>query len=293
MEPGKIVFYEQPELYKPNLVAAFIGWPDAAQVSTGAVAYFINKLHAKKLAEMKSDDYYDFATIRPTITVENGIMTPMHLPMNTLYYWKDEEGGNDLILLTGIEPQMHWQSYVETIADVAGFFDTNRIYAVGGLYDRIPHTRETRISGLVNDENLLPELDQHKIEPISYRGPSSIHGLLLSVCSTRRIPAISMWGHVPFYIRSESNPMVCLEIVRKISAILDIQVNLMELTKSAEYLQDVLNKLLSENEQMRNFLNALEQQYDNEGSALGEEIMGADQIIQDIEDFLRNQRQDF
>ena len=44
---------------------------------------------------------------------------------------------------------------------------------------------------------------------------------------------------------------------------------------------------------MRNFLNALEQQYDNEGSALGEEIMGADQIIQDIEDFLRNQRQDF
>jgi hypothetical protein len=74
---------------------------------------------------------------------------------------------------------------------------------------------------------------------------------------------------------------------------LDIQVNLMELTKSAEYLQDVLNKLLTENEQMRNFLNALEQQYDNEGSALGEEIMGADQIIQDIEDFLRNQRQDF
>ncbi len=293
MEPGKLIFYEQPELHQPNLVAAFIGWPDAAQVSTGAVAYFINKLQAKKLAELKSDDYYDFATIRPTISVEDGIMTPLRMPMNSLYYWKDGEGGNDLILLTGIEPQMRWQSYVETIADVAGFYNVNRVYAAGGLYDRIPHTRETRISGLVNDENLLPALEQHKIEPISYQGPSSIHGPLLAVCSTRRIPAVSLWGHVPFYIRSESNPVVCLEMVKRISAMLDLEVNLMELTKASDYLLDVLNKLLAENEHMRNFLTALEHQYDREGGAPAEEIMGTDQIIKDIEDFLRNQRQDF
>jgi proteasome assembly chaperone (PAC2) family protein len=274
------------------MLAAFIGWPDAAQVSTGAVAYFIKKLQAKKLAELKSDDYYDFATIRPVISVEDGIMTPMHMPMNTFYYWKDEEGGNDLILLTGIEPQMRWQSYVENIADLAGFYNVNRIYAAGGLYDRIPHTREIRISGLVNDESLLPVLQQHNIEPISYQGPSSIHGLLLTVCSTRRIPAVSLWGHVPFYIRSESNPIVCLEIVKRLSSLLDMQVPLMELTRSSDHLTDVLGKLLTENEQMRNFLTALEQQYDQGGSALGEEFAGSEQVIHDIEEFLRNQRTD-
>jgi proteasome assembly chaperone (PAC2) family protein len=256
------------------------------------VAYFIKKLQAKKLAEMKSDDYYDFATIRPVISVDNGIMMPMHMPMNSFYYWKDGEGGNDLILLTGIEPQMRWQSYVENIADLAGFYNVSCIYAAGGLYDRIPHTRETRISGLVNDENLLPILAQHNIEPTSYQGPSSIHGLLLTLCSTRRIPAISLWGHVPFYVRSESNPMVCLQIVKKLASLLDIQVPLMELTRSSDHLEDVLNKLLAENEQMRNFLKALELQYDQEGSALGEEIIGSEQIIKDIEDFLRQQRSD-
>jgi len=46
------------------MVAAFLGWPNAAQVSTGTVSYIIDQLSAVKLAEMKSDDYYDFAAER-------------------------------------------------------------------------------------------------------------------------------------------------------------------------------------------------------------------------------------
>ena len=68
MEPGRVIFYEQPTLRQPDLIAAFLGWPDAAQVSTGTVSYMIDHLPAVKLAEMKSDDYYDFATVRPTVT---------------------------------------------------------------------------------------------------------------------------------------------------------------------------------------------------------------------------------
>ncbi|MBN1690634.1 MAG: PAC2 family protein [Dehalococcoidia bacterium] len=290
MEPSNIVFLEQPALRQPDLVAAFIGWPDAAQISTGAVAYMIKKLSAVKFAEIKSDDYYDFAKIRPSINVENGMMWPISMPANSLYYWHNPEGPRDLIIFSGIEPQMRWQSYVEVIADLAGYYNTHCVYAVGGLYDRIPHTRETRISGLVNEQAMIEVLEKAGIEPVSYTGPSSIHGPLLSVCAMRRIPAVSIWGHVPFYIRAESNPMVCLETVKKIAALLALDLDLGDLKRSADSLCGILNKLISENEQMRIFLRSLEEQYDLDGNAIGVEPEGSEQIIKDIEDFLRDQR---
>jgi len=250
----------------------------------------IKKLTAAKFAEMKSDDYYDFDKIRPSINVENGMLWPVLMPTNSLYYWQNPEGPRDLIIFSGIEPQMRWQSYAEVIADMAGYYNAHRVYAVGGLYDRIPHTRETRVSGLVNDRNMIELLERAGIEPISYTGPSSIHGPLLSVCAMRRIPAVSVWGHVPFYIRAESNPIVCLEIAKKISALLDIGFDLGDLKRSSDSLRGILARLISENEQMRVFLRSLEEQYDLDGNATGVEPEGAEQIIKEIEDFLRHQR---
>jgi proteasome assembly chaperone (PAC2) family protein len=290
MKSGNIVFSDWPTLREPDMVAAYLGWPDAAQVATGAISYLINKLPAVKFAEMKSDAYYDFATVRPSVTIESGVIRPLRMPTNGFYYWRNSAGERDIIIQTGIEPQLRWQSYIEAVADVAGYYHVNRLYAIGGLYDRIPHTRETHISGLVSEESLLPELEKAGIEPMSYQGPTSIHGLLLNVCAERRIPALSVWGHVPFYIRAESNPMVCLEIEKKIIELLGINVDLEELKTASDNLAEMLKRLIGENEQMRNFLKALEEQYDLEGSAPNAEVEGAGQIIKDIEDFLRNQR---
>jgi len=290
MKSGNIIFSEWPTLRKPDMVAAYLGWPDAAQVATGAVSYLINKLHAPKFAEIKSDEYYDFATVRPSVNIASGLIQPLRMPVNGFYYWQNLTGERDLIIQTGIEPQFKWQSYVEAIADLAKYYSVHRIYAIGGLFDRIPHTRETHTSGLTNDQTLLVELEKANIEASNYQGPSSIHGLLLNVCAENRIPALSIWGHVPFYIRAESNPMVCLEIVKKIIELLEIEVDIDELRKAADNLFEMLNKLISANQQMSVFLKALEEQYDLEGSAPNTELEGADQIIKDIEDFLRNQR---
>ena len=290
MEPENVLFLEKPALREPDLVVAFLGWPDAAQVATCSASYMITHLPAQKFAEMKSDDYYDFSTVRPTVTIQGGLIEPIRLPTNGFYYWVNAGGQRDLILMTGIEPQLKWQAYVNTITGMAEFYCVHRLYAIGSLYDRIPHTRETRLSGLTSDPGLTYALEQFDLEPISYQGPTSVHGLLLNACANKNIPAVSVWGHVPFYIRSESNPMVCLETVKKISEMCGIQIDMTELDTAAANLFATLNKLLSENEQMRSFLKALEEQYDLEGSSPNIQVEGAGQIIKDIEDFLRNQR---
>jgi proteasome assembly chaperone (PAC2) family protein len=224
------------------------------------------------------------------VTIDRGIIASLQLPNNSLFYWKNNKTDHDLVLFHGIEPHFHWQKFVDTVLDVASNLKIRRIYALGGLYDSIPHTVEPRISGVVNGRELLSVLQKHNIEPINYRGPSSLHSFMLTNCARRDIEAISLWGHAPFYVRVETNPMVCLGLVRKLTELIEIEVDLTELVKAGEYLQDMLTRLLADNEELQLYIKKLEEQYQIEGTAPREPSPGADRIVKEVEDFLRRQR---
>jgi len=290
MQLNPLTFHEPPGLRRPDLVTAFAGWSDAAQAATGTVAYLVKRLNAKRFAEIEAEEFYDFSTIRPTVTVDRGLITSLKLPRSSFFYWQNQAGDHDLVLLHGIEPQLHWQRFVDLILDLAGQLEVHRIYALGGLYDRTPHTREPRISGLVNESGLLDVLERNGIEPIVYQGPSSLHGLLMTECVQRKIEVISLWGHTPFYVRAESNPMVCLGLLRKLATMMEIEIDLEELRKAGEYLQDMLSRLLAESDELRHYVQKLEEQYTLEGPAPSELSEDTNRIVREVEDFLRNER---
>jgi proteasome assembly chaperone (PAC2) family protein len=290
MELNKSTSHELPDLRHPDMVAALAGWSDAAQAATGTVLYLARSLNATGFAQIEGDQFYDFSTTRPDVTIDRGLITSLHLPYNSLFFWKNQQADHDLVLLHGIEPHFHWQKFVGTILDLASQLKVRRIYALGGLFDSIPHTREPRISGVVNQPNLIKLLKEHNIQPIDYQGPSSLHSLLLTNCARKNIEAISLWGHAPFYVRVETNPMVCLSLVKKLTALLNIEINVDELVKAGEHLQGMLNQLLSDSEDLQLYIQKLEEQYEIEGITPGQPLEGADRIIKEVEDFLRNQR---
>lgn len=290
MEISETTGRKLPELRNPDFVAAFAGWSDAAQVATGTVLYLARSLDATGFAQIEGNQFYDFSITRPKVTVDRGLITSLQLPLNSLFYWKNQKADHDLVLLHGIEPQLHWQKFVDTILDLTSMLKVRRIYALGGLYDSTPHTKETRISGLANKADLLAVLQRHSIEPINYQGPSSLNSLLLTNCARKNIEAVSLWGHAPFYVRVDTNPMVCLGLVEKLTELLEIEVDTEELIKAGENLQNTLNQLLADSEELRHYIQKLEKQYEIQGTTSGEPLQGADRIIKEVEDFLRDQR---
>jgi proteasome assembly chaperone (PAC2) family protein len=286
----KSSFNKLPDLRQPDMLIALSGWSDAARVATGAVLYLARTLDAVGFAQIEGDQFYDFSNTRPEVTIDGGLIKLLQLPTNSLLYWKNDKTEHDLILFHGIEPNFHWQKFVDTVLDLAGSLDVRRIYALGGLYDNTPHTMEPRISGVVNKEDLIALLNKHNIQSINYQGPSSIHSFILTNCAQREIEAMSLWGHAPFYVRVETNPMVCLGLVQKLAGLMEIEVDLTELIKAGEYLQDMLNRLLSDNEELQQYIKKLEEQYEIQGTSLGELSPGADRIVKEVEDFLRSQR---
>src|SRR5436309_16055160 len=83
-----------PALDDAMLVLAFTGWMDGGDVSTGTVQRLVDLLGARPVAEIDSEPFYLFnfpgsmeiaALFRPTIKIEDGLITALEMPRNVFY----------------------------------------------------------------------------------------------------------------------------------------------------------------------------------------------------------------
>lgn len=285
------VLHQRPELRSPLLVVALEGWPDAAGVSTGSLSYLRSRLQARRFAEVLPDDFYVFTYIRPVVSTQDGVVKRLRFPRNEFFWWRNEKSLHDLILFRGVEPHLQWHRYVDLILEMAREFDVSALYAIGGVYDMVPHTWEPVVSAVVNDGSLKERLQPHQVKFTSYEGPSSIHTSLLAACRDQGLPALSLWGHAPIYVRAEANPKVCLGLLRRMVGLLELDVDLTEVEEAAEYLDDTLSRFLEKNEELRLYVKQLEEACGAEGAERPSPPRGMGKIIRDVEDFLRQERE--
>ena len=162
-----------------------------------------------------------------------------------------------------------------------------RIYTIGGTYDTVPHTIEPIITAVVNDPGLRDEMSKYGIGLINYKGPSSVHTFLLFSAKKRDLKAASLWGHVPHYVQVP-NAKVCYGILGKLTGMLEIAVDLDDIKRAGEYLDEQVSQAIEQKAELRDYVRRLEQEYSKgkyeAGGSLGEDI------IKEVEDFLRKKK---
>lgn len=192
-----LVFHQKVELRSPYLLIGLGGWPDAGNVSTYSVTYLKDKLECSKFGEIEPSGFYYYALRRPAVKIKGGVTRSYRLPRNELFYWRNKEGAHDLLILLGVEPDLNWPMYVEAILRISRDMNVPRIYAIGGVADRVPHTVETPVTASVCKPDLADEVTRQGIELTEYAAPSSVHSLIVHECSKAGIEVISVWGHTP------------------------------------------------------------------------------------------------
>jgi len=292
MEMQSLIIYERPNLVQPYLVMGFEGWPDAGRVSSGVVSQLRDKLEAKKFAEVKADDFYMFQSPgvevrRPPTDIEDGLVKALSLPSTSFWFYKNDKSAHDLIISLGMEPELRWNNYVDLVLDLAQEFGVQRLYTVGGTYDTVPHTIEPMISAVLNDASLKAEMREYGVGLIDYKGPSSIHTMLVVTASKRELKAASLWGHVPSYIQVP-NAKVCYGILSKLARMLEIALDLEDLKKASEYLDDQVSKAIKQKPELEDYVRRLEEEYSKGRYEAGEPL--AEDIIKEVEDFLRKRK---
>ena len=285
-----VTINEKPEAEAKYLVASFKGWPDAGEGASSAIRYLIRKLGAKKFAEIDSEDFYDFTQTRPHTSIDSEGARVIKWPSNEFYFWAGGETAEALMFFLGVEPNLKWKTYSRAIVDVARDSGVQTVIHIGSLLDAVPHTKDVEISGSSSVAELRSSMEGHNIGSSNYQGPTGITSALMEACGERGLNFASMWGHIPHYLQAAPNYRISYALVSNLSRLLTVQVALDELASAASTFDEEVEKAVSKDSQIGAYVQKLEQRYDETRLLLQGEMPKAEDLVKDLEEFLKEQQ---
>ena len=254
-----IEFEGLPELVDPVLVAAFEGWNDAGDAATGVITHLIDAWNAQPLADLDSEEYYDYQVNRPLVTVDDLGVRQISWPTTSMYVARLPLSPRDVVLVHGIEPNMKWQQFTREILGLASELDVSLVITLGALLSDSPHTRPVPVTGSASNPALAAQLG---MEPSRYEGPTGIVGVIQEACHRFDIDAVSLWAAVPHYVAQPPCPKASLALLARIEDLLDVPIPLADLPEEARAWELGVDELAAEDEEVAEYVKQLEEARD-------------------------------
>jgi proteasome assembly chaperone (PAC2) family protein len=279
---------DPPQLRSPILVAAFAGWNDAAGAATAALEAVAMSVNAEPVAQIDPEEFFDFQMSRPTIRLTEGQTREIDWPKNALYAARVPAADRDLVLVSGIEPNMRWRGFARALLDAAERLQVEMVVTLGALLADVPHTRPVPITGLASDPKLVDRLG---LSRSSYEGPTGIVGVLHDACRRRGLTSASLWAAVPHYVAAVPNPKATLALLQRLDDFTGLEVDTSELEDAIERYERQVNRAVSANPEIEELVQRLEEEQDT-NPELTEDVPSGDAIARDFQRFLRQQGSD-
>ena len=275
-----------PQLRSPMLICSFRGWNDAASSSSRALASVAESLDAELAAQIDPEEFFDFQTTRPTITLKEGQARHIEWPQNNLYTARVPAADRDLVLFDGTEPNLRWRTFSEGIATAADALGAEMVITMGALVAEVSHTLPVPITGLASSEELVEELD---LERSNYEGPTGIVGVVHDCCRTLGITSASLWAAVPHYVAAVPNPKAALALIRRLEGLTGIAVDASELELETESYEEQIGRAVAANPEIKELVERIEAEQVEQLGEEGADLPSADTIARDFQHFLRQQ----
>lgn len=273
-----------PHLRSPILVCAFRGWNDAAAAASTALTSIATALDAELIAKVDPEEFFDFQSTRPTISLDEGQTRRIDWPENNLIAARVPTADRDLVLLDGTEPNLRWRTFSETIATAADALGVELVVTLGALIAEVSHTLPVPITGLASSQELVEELD---LERSNYEGPTGIVGVVHHLCRQTGIESASLWAAVPHYVAAVPNPKAALALLRRLEGLTGIAVEASGLEEETSDYEEQIGRAVAANPEIEELVARIEaEQVDMMGTE-GEDLPSADTLAREFQRFLR------
>ena len=276
-----------------QLIIAFAGWPDAGESATASIKYMMRQLKATKFADIDPEEFYDFTQERPRSVRTRDGRRRVRWPANEFYYWSaprpvDPGSSRGALFFIGVEPNLKWRTFSETIANLALDKGVKTVVHLGALLDAVPHTRDVRLTGSSTLPVLQEALQSANIGSSNYQGPTGISTAVMETCTRKGMSYASLWGHTSHYLQAAPNYRVCYTLAETISRLLGLPVNLKELLSAAENFDNEVVEAIGKDDQLANYVRKLEDRYDE--SLADTPMPEPADVVRDLEQFLRSEQ---
>jgi predicted ATP-grasp superfamily ATP-dependent carboligase len=287
MQP--LIWESRPDgLRAPALICAFSGWNDAGDAASAALTFMGESLGAERFARIDPEDFYDFQSTRPHIGFTEDRVREITWPGIEIFAARVPRAPRDLILVQGPEPSMRWQTFCKHIIDLAEALGTQLVVTIGALLADVPHTQPVAITGLASDEALLAKLGG--LTETTYEGPTGIVGVLHTACTEAGLPSASLWASVPHYVAAAPNPKAALALVRKVEALVAVNVDASDLENATREYERQVGLAVQSDPDVQAFVERLEQAAAQDSGPLGPgDLPSGDALASEFQRYLRQQ----
>jgi predicted ATP-grasp superfamily ATP-dependent carboligase len=279
---------DRPDLEHPVLVLALEGWIDAGLAANTAGTVLLDELDTVTVARFNSDVLLDYRARRPTVHMVNGVLRRLSWPSTELLAAHDQ-AGNELLLLTGSEPDRSWHSFVDAVVHLALDFDVRMCVGLGAYPAPAPHTRPGRLAASASTAQLA-ETGGFIKASLDY--PGGVQSAIEQACDRQDIPSMALWAQVPHYAATMQYPAASIALLEGLGQVADLALPLGELTDHANATRQRLDELIEQNPEHKAMLHQLEAAYERvETNSLPDgPLPSGDELAAELERFLRDQR---
>ena len=190
-----VEIYQTPKLNNQSLL---IGWQthDTGKLASKVIHFLNEKMEGREIAEIKPIGFFSFGGVR----FRNDFV---QLPESQ--FWACEKG--NLILFKSDEPEFEYYKFLNTVLELAeSRFQAKEVVTLNGMLSFIAHTHPRRIFTVFNQTELRERLQGFDTEELTWEGPPALSSFLLWVAKRRRIPGVSLWVEIPFYLAAREDP---------------------------------------------------------------------------------------
>jgi hypothetical protein len=129
----------------------------------------------------------------------------------------------------------------------------------------------------------------------SYEGPTGISTVVLDTAARRGLTSLSFSGQAPHYLQASENPAVIQALVSYVGRVFDLGLEVSQLDEAVRTFRVQCDQAVARDSSIQTHVRQLEQDYDSTldeaPRARREEALNSEQLMQELEDFLREERE--
>jgi proteasome assembly chaperone (PAC2) family protein len=268
---------DRPVLVDPVALIAFSGWGDAGESATHAATTFLEELDSELIAILDPDDHFDFQVRRPIVELDSAGIRSISWPRNEIHAVRGAE--RDLVVVLGEEPHYRWKAFTSTLVEALKSLGVSNAVTMGAFIGQVAHTLPVPLIGTSNHPETL---SVHGLLPSGYEGPTGITGVLNQALGYAGVDTVSVWAAVPHYLSNQEYPPAAEALALKASELLGVTIATDDLATESRQFLSTVDEAISANAELARYVERLEE----EG---GEEVEEAVRLVEEIEDFLKDQ----
>jgi hypothetical protein len=279
---------------RPVLIQARTGFVDAGGAARLARTHLRSALDATLLATFDIDQLLDYRSRRPPMIFMEDHWEHYEEPELVLHRLRDA-GGTSFLLLTGPEPDLHWERFIVAVIGLIDRFDVRLTVGLNSIPMAVPHTRPTGITAHATRRDLIsgyqPWLQRVQV-------PAGAGQLLEYRLGQRGYDALGFAAHVPHYLADSEYPAAAERLLAAVSRATGLLLPTEDLSEAAAAVQAAIDRQVEGNDEVASVVRGLEQQYDafvrgttGENLPIGESgpLPTAEELGAELERFLAEQ----